>query len=508
MMRRRYPAWSATFVLVLLSVASPATAQEARGAAPPAQGRGGGRGPQAPAVVSPEVMADRRIAFRIYAPQADAVRLAAGDIPGVGQTTQLTKGENGVWETTIGPIDPGAYRYNLNVDGVSTIDPRNPATSESNTNVWSLVVVPGSDFMDTKRVPHGSVGAITYYSSALGVFRRMKVYTPPGYETGSAKYPVFYLLHGAGDSDDAWSSVGRAGFILDNLIADGKAKPMIVVMPHGHTRKTTGGGGGGGIVNGRTANDEFVSDFMTDVLPYVEKNYRVKADRASRAIAGLSMGGNHTLLIGIPHLDKFAYIGVYSSGLIGGFPGLGRGGAPAAPPATPPAAPTPTFEERHLATLDNAELEKGSEAVLVQHGQGRRPDHHDHLDRGHAEEARVQSDLQGESRRAHVDQLAQLPERVHAAAVPVTNRVPRGSAGFRKVPQGSVPRGSTGFRVQGSAWFRRVQHRTGRNGTLRNRTLWNPAEPRGTPWNLCNGRLLEAREHFAVELRMLAPRGG
>ena len=245
MMRRRYPAWSATFVLVLLSVASPATAQEARGAAPPAQGRGGGRGPQAPAVVSPEVMADRRIAFRIYAPQADAVRLAAGDIPGVGQTTQLTKGENGVWETTIGPIDPGAYRYNLNVDGVSTIDPRNPATSESNTNVWSLVVVPGSDFMDTKRVPHGSVGAVTYYSTALGVFRRMKVYTPPGYETGSAKYPVFYLLHGAGDSDDAWSSVGRAGFILDNLIADGKAKPMIVVMPHGHTRKTTGGGGGG-----------------------------------------------------------------------------------------------------------------------------------------------------------------------------------------------------------------------------------------------------------------------
>jgi len=358
-MRRRCPAWSATVVLALLFV-PPAAAQEARGAAPPAQGRGGGRGAQAPAVVSPEVMPDRRIAFRIYAPQADAVRLAAGDIPGVGQTTQLTKGENGVWEVTIGPVDAGAYRYNLNVDGVSTIDPRNPATSESNNNVWSLVVVPGADFMDTKRVPRGAIGAVTYYSTALGAFRRMKVYTPPGYESGSSKYPVFYLLHGAGDSDDAWSSVGRAGFILDNLIAEGKAKPMIVVMPHGHTRRNAAGGG----VAGRTATEEFVKDFMTDVLPYVEKNYRVRTDRASRAIAGLSMGGNHALHIGIPHLDKFAYIGVYSSGLIGAFPGTGRGAAPATAAAPPPAAAPPgpvvsEWEQQNAAILANANLKKG-----------------------------------------------------------------------------------------------------------------------------------------------------
>ena len=353
-MRRKCPAWFATFVLAVVFMPSPATAQEARGAAPPAQGRGGGRGPQAPAVVSPEVMADRRVAFRIYAPQANAVRLGAGDIQGLGQATQLTKGENGVWEITIGPIDPGAYRYNFNVDGVTTIDPRNPATSESNTNVWSLFVVPGLDFMDTKRVPHGAVAAVTYYSTALSTFRRMQVYTPPGYESGSAKYPVFYLLHGAGDSDDAWPTVGRAGFILDNLIADGKAKPMIVVMPAGHTRKT-GGGGGGGLVAGRTANDEFVSDFMTDVLPYVEKNYRVKTDRASRAIAGLSMGGNHTLLIAIPHLDKFAYIGVYSSAVLGGGPGPGAPAAAAA--ATGP--PARSYEEANAAVLDNASLKKG-----------------------------------------------------------------------------------------------------------------------------------------------------
>jgi enterochelin esterase-like enzyme len=353
-MRRTPAAWFAIFALAICSV-PPVAAQEARGAAPPAQGRGGGRGAQAPAVVSPDVMADRRVAFRIYAPQADAVRIGAGDIQGLGQATQLTKGENGVWELTIGPIDPGAYRYNFNVDGVTTIDPRNPATSESNNNVWSLFVVPGAGFMDTKRVPHGAVAAVTYYSTALGTFRRMQVYTPPGYESGSSRYPVFYLLHGAGDSDDAWPTVGRAGFILDNLIADGKAKPMIVVMPAGHTRRTTGGAA----IAGRTANEEFVSDFVTDVLPYVEKNYRVRNDRASRAIAGLSMGGNHTLLIGIPHLDKFAYIGVYSSGLFGGGPGgRGRGGEAAAAPA-PVVPPAPSFEQANAAVLGNANLKKG-----------------------------------------------------------------------------------------------------------------------------------------------------
>jgi enterochelin esterase-like enzyme len=368
-------------VLLVSGAAAPwVSAQDARGSAPPAQpGRGGGRGPQAPAVLSPEVMSDRRLAFRIYAPQAQAIRLGAGDIPGVGQTTQLTKGENGVWEVTIGPIDPGAYRYNFNVDGVTTIDPRNPATSESNTNVWSLVVVPGSEFSDTKNVPHGAVAAVTYNSTALNGFRRMHVYTPPGYETSTAKYPVFYLLHGAGDSDDAWTSVGRAGFILDNLIAAGKAKPMIVVMPAGHTSRGTVPGG----VVGRNATQEFVKDFTMDVKPYVEKHYRVLTDRAHTAIAGLSMGGTQTLHVAIPHLEQFSYVGVFSSGLIGGFPELapaGRGGAPAAPAApapgataapaaspTPgssaPVAPTPLlaadWAQQNAATLDNPALKKG-----------------------------------------------------------------------------------------------------------------------------------------------------
>src|ERR1044071_6790907 len=173
----------------------------------------GFRGLQAPQVVSPQISVDRHITFRILATNATTVRLGAGDIPGQGSGPTLTKGTNGVWEVTIGPIDPGAYRYNFNVDGVTVIDPRNPATSESNNNAWSLVTVPGSDFMDTRDVPHGAVSAVTYYSTTLKRFRRMHVYTPPGYEAGKHKYPVFYLLHGAGVLDESWQSTGRPACI-------------------------------------------------------------------------------------------------------------------------------------------------------------------------------------------------------------------------------------------------------------------------------------------------------
>src|SRR5262249_6072611 len=155
--------------------------------------------PQAPAFVSPDVLPDRRITFRIFAPRADEVRLVGTDIPKNPQGMPMTKAENGVWELTVGPLEPGSDRDNLNANGVATIDPRSPAVSQSNNNVWSLVHVPGADFMDTKDVPHGSVASVTYYSTALRKFRRMHVYTPPGYELGSGKFPVFYLLHGAGD---------------------------------------------------------------------------------------------------------------------------------------------------------------------------------------------------------------------------------------------------------------------------------------------------------------------
>jgi enterochelin esterase family protein len=293
------------------------------------------------------VSADQRITFRVAAPQADAVRLSASDVPNVGPGA-MTKTENGVWETTIGPVPPGAYRYNFNIDGVATLDPRNPATSESQNNSWSLVYVGGSDFADSRNVPHGSVAEVTYYSMSLKADRRMHVYLPPGYETSSRRYPVFYLLHGAGDSDDSWSTVGRAGFILDNLISSKRARPMIVVMPAGHVRSAQTQ------QISATANDAFVSDFVGDIMPLVQKNYRAATDRASTAIAGLSMGGNQTLNIAIPHLEKFGYIGVYSSGLIGAFPAAGRGGA-----APGGASGASEWESRNAAKLDDAGLKKG-----------------------------------------------------------------------------------------------------------------------------------------------------
>jgi enterochelin esterase family protein len=276
------------------------------------QAQNKGKGGKGPAVVSPEVKSDHTVIFRIYAPKAEAVTVSSSDLPGKYQPRALKKGETGVWELTLGPVDPGTYRYVFNVDGVTVADSRNTAISESNATVWSVVHVPGSPFMDTTNVPHGAVGRVYYPSSTLGRTRRLHVYTPPGYETSTQKYPVFYLLHGAGDCDDSWTSVGRANFILDNLIATGKAKPMIVVMPAGHTRPF-GFGGKGGFGAG-----EFENDFQKDIMPYIERHYRTLTDRPNRAIAGLSMGGAQTLTVAIARPKDFAYVGVFSSGLLFG----------------------------------------------------------------------------------------------------------------------------------------------------------------------------------------------
>jgi enterochelin esterase family protein len=340
----------------LLPLLVAAVIQQSPAPAPPpgqAPAGRGGQGAQAPAFKSPEILPDKRIAFRLYAPEATSVSLRGGDIPAAARANaQFTKGDNGVWEMTTGVVEPGAYRYVYVVNGVGVIDPRNTAISESNTTTWSVATVPGSELMDTKNVPHGAVSTVYYDSSALGRTRRMHVYTPPGYESGKDKYPVFYLLHGAGDCDDSWTSVGLANFILDNLIATNKARPMIVVMPAGHTN-AGGGGRGAAAAGGAPPRDEFVDDFVKDVMPYVEKHYRVIADRPHRAIAGLSMGGSQTLNIGIPNLDKFAYVGVYSSGILGG----GRGAAPAAGAPAPPFGAT--WEQQNVASLDNAAAKKG-----------------------------------------------------------------------------------------------------------------------------------------------------
>ena len=302
---------------VLVQGAGHLQAQEAA-ATPPAQmAMPGGGGP---VVVSPEVSVDRRVTVRIYAPGAQKVT-----VPSFGAQaapTLLTKGANGVWEATIGPVDPGAYRYNFNVDGATVVDSRNLATERMQVTVRSILYVPGAAFMDERDVPHGNVQTVSYYSSVLKKFREIHVYIPPGYDTNAKKYPVLYLLHGANESDDSWHTVGRMGFILDNLIADGKAVPMIVVMPNGHTdmippRVANPPATPGGPI-GTRRKDDFPAEFETDLLPYVESHFRIVGDRANRAIAGLSMGGSQTLNISFTHPGQFSWIGVFSSGVLGG----------------------------------------------------------------------------------------------------------------------------------------------------------------------------------------------
>ncbi|MBN1154717.1 esterase [candidate division KSB1 bacterium] len=296
-------------------------------------------------LTSLKIGSDNRVCFRIYAPQAESVKLNGGDMPGLGQGADMVDLGNGVWEVMVGPFPAGAYRYTFNVDGVTVVDPRRSEASESNGNTWSLYTIPGAEFMDTVDVPHGAVAEVTYYSESLQRFRRMHVYTPPGYETGEGQYPIFYLLHGAFDCDDAWTTVGRAGFILDNLIAEGKAVPMVVIMPAGHTGPFRWG------ARRELPIDEFVQDFVNDVKPYVEDRYRVYTDREHRAIAGLSMGGAQTLYISIPHLDEFAYIGVFSSGIFGIAGGsLGQDTGP-------------NWEQQHKDVLDNTELKEGLKLV-------------------------------------------------------------------------------------------------------------------------------------------------
>jgi enterochelin esterase family protein len=298
---------------------------------------------QSPAVVSPEVKPDRQVTFRIYAPKAESVGVFTTDLPGGFAPRAMKKREKGVWELALEAVEPGTYRYLIDVDGVRAVDPRNQAVSESNGNVWSVLHVPGAEFMDRTGAPHGAVARVYYHSSALGRDRRMHVYTPPGYEAdtgGQEKYPVLYLLHGAGDSDNSWTSVGRANFILDNLIAAKKAKPMIVVMPAGHTgpfsfiAPTTPAKDGGPVGNAR-----FEDEFEKDIRPFIEKHYRVQTGRNDRAIAGLSMGGAQTLNLFATHPGEFGYVGVFSSAVIFG--------------------KAADWEKQHEKGLDDAEARKG-----------------------------------------------------------------------------------------------------------------------------------------------------
>jgi enterochelin esterase-like enzyme len=287
------------------------TAALSAGAQPPAMPR---RTPTPnDSLVSPEVAADGRVTFRLYAPKATEVAVTGEVTPGFGQPLALARDERGVWSAVSAPLAPGAYRYTFVVDGVSVLDPKNLATSASQTALASLAVVSpaGDDFQaDRADVPHGAVATVRYRSATLGE-RRMHVYTPPGYRRAHA-YPVLYLIHGGGDADESWSTVGRAGFILDNLIAAGKARPMVVVMPAGGVG--TGTGARSAPMTSDAAQDPFTRDLLESIVPYVEANYDVSTRPEDRALAGLSMGGIQTLNIGLTHLDTFRWLGVFSSG--------------------------------------------------------------------------------------------------------------------------------------------------------------------------------------------------
>ena len=284
------------------------------------------------ALKSPEVLPDHRVVFRIYAPKASSVEVTGDFVTqGLAPAGKLTKDDKGVWSATVGPLPPDLYTYVFNVDGVRTIDPKNGTVKQATDTmpggpIDSLVYIqgPGTEFEDIGQGPRGDVREVWYFSKALKVMRRLHVYTPPGYDQSTAKYPVFYLIGGGFDNDSAWNSIGRVNFIMDNLINQGKAKPMIVAMPSesvdvpgaapAQTRGTTPGGRGNTPESLNQQYDTFGDDLLHSVIPFVEGRYRVLASQPSRAIAGLSMGGGETLRIAPQNIDTFSHIGVFSMG--------------------------------------------------------------------------------------------------------------------------------------------------------------------------------------------------
>lgn len=262
---------------------------------------------QAP-IVSPDVQADRSVTFRFRAPKATEVVLN-GEWKGGGKTA-MTKDDQGVWSVTVGPLDADLYGYSFSVDGMTVTDPANPVLKPMRSPRTSVVDVPGDPprLHDWQDVPHGTVRLHEYASKALGRRRPLRVYTPPGYDRDpAARFPVLYLFHGSGDNEATWTSFGRAHLIADTLLAQGKAKAMIIVMTDGHAAVTP---------ETRAKNVElFGRDLLEDVMPFVEAAYRTKEDRESRAIVGLSMGGGQSLTVGLNTLDRFAWVGGFSSAI-------------------------------------------------------------------------------------------------------------------------------------------------------------------------------------------------
>jgi enterochelin esterase-like enzyme len=330
-------------VVMLLALCHDVTSAQQTPPAPATQA------PRPAPVRSPEIHADRSVTFRLLAPKASEVTLNGSWDN--GNNLKMMRDTAGVWSTTIGPLSPQLWGYSFLVDGAKVLDPGNGETQRDGARYDNLLMVSGpeSEWWEFKQVPHGTVQAVWYPSPALKLSgRRMMVYTPPGYETSTAKYPVLYLLHGGGGDEDAWLTMGRANIIFDNLIAAGKVKPMIVVMPNGNATQSVSqgfaygptparqsvqaprpppiqaagaaqGAGGRGAGGGRGGAPQpyagsYPQSLVEDVIPFVEQRFRALTNKDDRAIAGLSMGGGHTVAATNNNPGKFGYIGVFSAG--------------------------------------------------------------------------------------------------------------------------------------------------------------------------------------------------
>jgi enterochelin esterase family protein len=337
-------------VVVALLCAIVAFSQQPAAPAKPAAAK-----PAGPRVVSPEILPDKRVTFRLYAPKAGAVVLNGNWDNGTN--IAMTKDDQGIWSVTVGPLSDQLWGYSFSVDGVKVMDPGNGEYQRDGNRYDNLLMISGpwSERWEFKPdIPHGAVTAVWYPSPILKQKeRRMYVYTPPDYFTSKANYPVLYLLHGGGGDEDAWTTMGRANIILDNMIAKGECKPMIVVMPNGNATQIVsqgyaygptpprqsvtapapppvqaaqGGLGARAAAPGaapgaaaparpaQTYEGSYPHSLVKEIIPFIEKNYRVIANKDNRAIAGLSMGGGHTMTATNNNPGVFGWIGVFSSG--------------------------------------------------------------------------------------------------------------------------------------------------------------------------------------------------
>jgi enterochelin esterase-like enzyme len=273
---------------------------------------------------SPEILPDNRVIFRLYAPKAKEVSVTGEWMEGWRDASEnMMKGDTGLWTLTVGPLKPEYYGYKFIIDGVTVLDPNNLQIRWDWLGHESVLLIPGkeTELYLTRDVPGGTLSKVWYDSPAIGLRRRMFVYTPPGYEKNIDKYPVLYLLHGGFNDEETWSSMGKLNVIMDNLIAQGKAKPMIVVMPNGNPDQaavtfesypfTLPSSRDGNSAAFNMMNGKFEKSLVSDIIPFIEANYHVRANKENMAIIGYSMGGGQTFRIVLDNPDVFGYIGVF-----------------------------------------------------------------------------------------------------------------------------------------------------------------------------------------------------